>query len=133
MSESKAMQTTASGDLQRREDSESEVVLRPAVDIYEESDGITLKADLPGVTRERLDVQVDGKTLTIDAEAVIQMPEDMKALYADVHATRYRRSFTLSNELEADNIRAQMSNGELTLHLPKRAELQPRKIEISGS
>ena len=133
MSESKAMQTTASGDLQRREDSESEVVLRPAVDIYEESDGITLKADLPGVTRERLDVQVDGKTLTIDAEAVIQMPEDMKALYADVHATRYRRSFTLSNELEADNIRAQMNNGELTLHLPKRAELQPRKIEISGS
>ena len=133
MSESKAMQTTASGDLQRREDGESEVVLRPAVDIYEESDGITLKADLPGVTRERLDVQVDGKTLTIDAEAVIQMPEDMKALYADVHATRYRRSFTLSNELEADNIRAQMNNGELTLHLPKRAELQPRKIEISGS
>ena len=133
MSESKAMQTTASGDLQRREDGESEVVLRPAVDIYEESDGITLKADLPGVTRERLDVQVDGKTLTIDAEAVIQMPEDMKALYADVHATRYRRSITLSNELEADNIRAQMNNGELTLHLPKRAELQPRKIEISGS
>jgi HSP20 family molecular chaperone IbpA len=54
-------------------------------------------------------------------------------LYADVNATRFRRSFTLSNELEADKISAEMKNGELTLHLPKRAELQPRKIEISAS
>ena len=133
MSESKEVQTRESSDLQRSEASQREAVLRPVVDIFEDSGGITLKADLPGVSRERLDVQVDGKTLTIEAQAKIDMPEDMDALYADMNATHFRRSFTLSNELEADKIRAEMKNGELTLHLPKRAELQPRKIEISGS
>jgi len=61
------------------------------------------------------------------------MPEGMEALYADVSATRFRRSFTLSNEFEADKISAEMHDGELTLHLPKRAEVRPRKIEISGA
>ena len=103
------------------------------MDIYEEDAGITVKADLPGVSRDRLDVQLDGNTLTIEGEAEIDMPEGMEALYADVSATRFRRSFTLSNELEADKISAEMHDGELTLHLPKRAELQPRKIEISGA
>ena len=50
---------------------------------------------------------------------------------SDVSTTRYRRSFTLSKELDLDNIRAELKNGELTLHLPKRAEMQPRKIEVS--
>lgn len=131
MTDSKTMKTTESGELQRQ--AETEAVLRPAVDIYEEAAGITLKADLPGVSRDRLDVHVDGNNLTIEAQAQIDMPEGMQALYADVNATRFRRSFTLSNELEVDKISAEMKNGELTLHLPKRAESQPRKIEISGS
>ena len=109
---------------------EQEIYLRPPVDIYEDKSGITLKADLPGVSRERLNVQLDGDTLTIEGEAAIDMPESMEALYADVNATRYRRSFTLSHELETDKINAEMKNGELTLTIPKRAELQPRKIEI---
>ena len=131
MTDTKAMKTTESGQVQRQ--AERELVLRPAVDIYEDSTGITVKADLPGVARDRLDVQVDGNNLTIEGQAVIDMPEGMEALYADVNATRFRRSFTLSNELQADKIRAEMKDGELTLYLPKRAELQPRKIEISVS
>ena len=131
MTDTKSMKTTESGQVQRQ--AERETVLRPAVDIYEEDAGITVKADLPGVSRDRLDVQLDGNTLTIEGQAEIDMPEGMEALYADVSATRFRRSFTLSNELEADKISAEMHDGELTLHLPKRAELQPRKIEISGA
>ena len=131
MTDTKTMKTTESGQVQRQ--TEREVVLRPAVDIYEDSAGITVKADLPGVSRDRLDVLVDGNALTIEGQAVIEMPEGMEAMYADVNPTRFRRSFTLSNELEVDEISAEMNNGELTLRLPKRAEVQPRKIEISGS
>ncbi len=131
MTDTQSMKTTESGQVQRQ--AERETVLRPAVDIYEDATGITVKADLPGVSRDRLDVQVDGNALTIEGQAVIDMPEGMEALYADVSATRFRRSFTLSNELEVDKINAEMNNGELTLYLPKRAEVQPRKIEISGS
>jgi len=131
MTDTKSMKTTESGQVQRQ--AEQENFLRPAVDIYEDSTGITVKADLPGVSRDRLDVQVDGNNLTIEGQAAIDMPEGMESLYADVNATRFRRSFALSNELEADKISAEMNNGELTLRLPKRAEVQPRKIEISGS
>lgn len=127
---SKSMQKTEAGQVQRQ--AEQEVYLRPAVDIYEDAASITVKADLPGVSRDKLDVQVDGNNLTIEGQATINMPEGMESLYADVNATRFRRSFTLSNELEVDKISAEMNNGELTLHLPKRAELQPHRIEISG-
>lgn len=109
---------------------ESEAFLRPAIDIYEDARGITLKADLPGVSRDRLKVQVDGNTLVIEGQVSISMPEGMEALYADVRATRYQRSFTLSGELDTQKISAGMKDGVLTLNLPKREELQPRKIEV---
>jgi HSP20 family molecular chaperone IbpA len=131
MTDTKSMKTTESGQLQGQ--AEREIILRPAADIYEDSAGITVKADLPGVSRDSLDVQVDGNTLTIEGQAAIDMPEGMEALYADVNATRFRRSFTLSNELDVNNISAEMKNGELTLRLSKRAEVQPRKIEVSVS
>ena len=128
MTDKKSIKTTESGQMQR--EAEREIFLRPAVDIYEDSAGITIKADLPGVSRDRLDVQIDGTDLTIEGQAKIDMPEGMKALYADVTATRFRRRFSLSNELETDKISAEMKSGELTLYLPKQAEVQPRKIEV---
>lgn len=129
MSESKEMKTREGSEMQPR--SEQEAFLRPAVDIYEDGHEITLRADMPGVSHDRLQVQVDGNNLAIEGESAINMPEGMEALHADVRATRFRRSFTLSNELDAGNINAEMKDGVLTLHLPKRAELQPRKIEVS--
>lgn len=107
--------------------------LIPAVDIFEDNHGITLRADLPGVSRDRLNIQVEDDTLTIDGEAVIDTPEGMKPLYADVRATRYRRRFTLSRELANDKIRAQMDDGVLSVTIPKREELRPRKIAVSAT
>jgi len=129
MNEKASLKKTESTDLKARE--ESGVSLLPAVDIYEDAEGITLLADLPGVSRDRLNIEVDKDTLSIDGEVVIDMPDDMEALYADVRATHFRRSFTLSRELETDKINAQMKDGVLTLKIPKRAELKPRKIEVS--
>ncbi len=106
--------------------------LRPAVDIIEDASEIQVHADLPGVAPERLDIHVEGNTLTIEGQASIDMPEGMEALHADLVASRFRRSFTLSGEIDTAGIRAEMHSGELTLHLPKRAELQPRKIEVAS-
>ncbi|MCB1677228.1 MAG: Hsp20/alpha crystallin family protein [Halioglobus sp.] len=130
MTDKKSVKSTESSQVQR--ETEQRRALRPPVDIYEEAEAITIRADLPGVSRDRLEVHVDGDNLTIEGEAAIDMPEEMEALYADVNVTRYRRSFTLSKELEAEKISAEMKNGELTLRLPKRAEVQPRKIAISA-
>ncbi|MGE5666756.1 MAG: Hsp20/alpha crystallin family protein [Betaproteobacteria bacterium] len=112
---------------------EDELVLRPAVDIFENGDGITLQADLPGVAKERLNVQADRNSLLIEGEAVIDMPSGMEAIYADVQSTRYARSFVLSSELDSDRIEASLKDGVLTLRIPKRHEFRPRRIEVSAA
>ncbi len=127
MSESKDIETRDNTAVAQ---SEPESVLLPPVDIYEDASGFTLLADLPGVSRERLNIQVDGNDLTIEADAEIDMPENMNPVYADIASPRYRRRFTLSSELATDQISAEMKDGVLTLKMPKRAELQPRKIEV---
>jgi len=109
---------------------EPEVVLRPPVDIYEDADGIILTADMPGVSRDRLNIEVDKDMLLIEGDARIDMPEGMEALYADVRTPRYRRSFTLSGELETGQIDASLKDGVLSVRIPKRAEVRPRRIEV---
>lgn len=106
--------------------------IQPPMDIYEDKDGITVVADMPGVSRERLQINVDSDRLTIEGRVDVPVSEGMSALYADVRSTRYERSFTLSRELDADNAEANLSDGLLTLRIPKRAEHKPRKIEIRG-
>jgi HSP20 family protein len=128
MSKDKEIKTREKQEMRTR--GQSEAFLLPAMDIYEDARGITLKADLPGVSPDRLSIQVDGNTLVIEGQVSITMPDGMEALYADVRATRYQRSFNLSSELDTEKISAEMKDGVLTLNLPKREELQPRKIEV---
>ena len=109
---------------------EEQAVLRPLVDIYEDAHGITVQAEMPGVAKERLNVQADRNNLLIEGDAEIDMPEGMEAVYADVQATRYARSFVLSGELETDAIDARMKDGVLTIRIPKRSEFRPRKVEV---
>ena len=105
-------------------------VIRPLVDIFEDDTGITLQADMPGVTKDRLDVRVEKDSLIIAGDLEIDMPKEVEPLYADVRSHRYQRSFSLSRELATDQIEASLRNGVLTLRIPMRNELQPRKIEV---
>ncbi|MEJ2622795.1 MAG: Hsp20/alpha crystallin family protein, partial [Candidatus Thiodiazotropha sp.] len=98
--------------------------------IFEDREGISLLADMPGVSRDRLNIQVDSDALIIEGKAEIPMPEGMEAVYADIRSTVYRRSFSMSSELDVDQIDASLSNGLLTVRIPKREKYQPRKIEV---
>jgi HSP20 family protein len=110
----------------------AESALRPLVDIYETADDITLQADMPGVSKDRLDIRVEGTNLLIEGEIGIAPQQQMAPLYADIRATTYRRSFVLSNELEAEKIQANLKDGLLTVRIPKRAEVRPRRIEVQS-
>lgn len=112
---------------------ETETVLTPPTDICEDADGILLWADMPGVSTERLSLQVDRDTLTIEGESSLDMAEGMKPLYADIRTVRYRRRFALSGELDTDNIDASLKDGVLHLRIPKKPESKPRKIEVRMS
>ena len=107
--------------------------LRPLVDIFETDDGITLQADMPGVSKEGLNLRIDGTNFLVEGTIGIVPDQKMSALYADVRSTLYRRSFVLGNELEAGNIDANLKDGVLTVRIPKRPELRPRKIEVRSS
>jgi len=80
--------------------------------------------------KDRLNIQADRNNLLIEADMVIDMPHAMEGVYADVRATRYRRSFVLSGELDSDKIEANLKDGVLTVRVPKRAEFRPRRIEV---
>lgn len=108
-------------------------VLRPPVDVFENRDGITLWADMPGVSRDRLNLRVDGNTLLLEGDIQFPMQDNLEALYADVHSTRYQCSFVLSTELDTARVDAKLKDGVLTVRIPKRAELQPRRIEVRAS
>jgi len=109
---------------------DEELVMRPPVDIFEDAHGIMVVAEMPGVSKEGLNVQADRNSLLIEGNAVIDMAAGMEAVYADVQSTRYMRSFVLSSELETDAIDANLKDGVLTIRIPKRAEYRPRKIEV---
>jgi HSP20 family molecular chaperone IbpA len=105
--------------------------LAPPVDIFEDQNGITVQAEMPGVSKDRLNIQADRNELLIEGDMVIEVPQGIEAVYADVRATKYRRSFALSSELDPERIDATLKDGLLTVRIPKRAEFTPRKIDVT--
>jgi len=106
------------------------VPLVPPVDIWEDNDGIMLKADLPGVSKEGLSVGVDGETLTIEGAVSLGEPAKLKDVYAEVRVARYRRSFVLGRDLDTEKIAASLKNGVLELRIPKLEAAKPRRIPV---
>lgn len=104
----------------------------PAVDVIEDANGITLIADLPGVPKEKLNLRVGGDALMIEGETVLDAPAGMEASYAEVTLPGYRRSFTLSRELDPAHIEASLKNGVLRLRIPKAEHAKPRRIEVKS-
>lgn len=103
----------------------------PPVDIYEDEAGFTVVADLPGVSKEQLAVRVSGDSLVIEGTASAPVTGDMALLYEEIRTPQYRRSFTLSRELDPGKIEAKLSKGVLKLHIPKAEEAKPRRISVN--
>ncbi|WP_175820167.1 Hsp20/alpha crystallin family protein [Burkholderia sp. BCC0419] len=106
--------------------------ITPSVDIVEDLRGVTLRADLPGVPRDNLDVKVHDTTLTIEAATHLDTPADLRVRHAEVRATRYARSFVLSADLDTSRIDANLRDGVLTLTIPRREETRPRRIDVTA-
>jgi HSP20 family protein len=108
-----------------------EPALLPPVDVVEDATGITLYADLPGVPKERLSLRVEGDQLNLEAEMLVPLPEGMQPSHAEVNLLRYRRAFTLSKELDAGQVSAEMAQGVLRVRIPKAQHAQPRRIVVN--
>ena len=104
--------------------------LAPAVDIVETDVGITLLADMPGVSTDRLNVKVEGENLTIEGRAQVDVPDNIELLHGEVRTPYFRRTFALSRDLDAAKIEATLRNGVLQMHIPKSEEAKPKRIEV---
>lgn len=109
---------------------QAEMPLVPAVDILEDTHQITVQAEMPGVSKEGLNVRADRNSLLIEGDIALDLPSGMSARYADLQTTKYRRSFVLSGELETERIAATLKDGLLMVRIPKRAEFRTRKIKV---
>jgi HSP20 family molecular chaperone IbpA len=105
-------------------------LLLPRVNVVEDAGGITLLADMPGVPKDALDIQVDDDTLVIEGQVNLEIPEGMTVHHVEVDLPRYRRVFTLSKELDPEKVTAELANGVLKLRIPKAEHAQPRKIAV---
>ena len=123
-------QTPQSGSDMRTDSGWTERTLVPPVDIFEEDDAVVIVADMPGVTGKTLGVEVGNHTLTLEGDIALDMPEGVTATHADVRASRYARRFTLGDEIDTDGIKGTISNGVVTVRLPKRESHRRRRIEI---
>jgi len=103
----------------------------PPVDIFENEEELLLHADMPGVTSEALEISFDRGQLTISARR--EDTESKNPLRTEFQAADYYRRFAVPPGVDAENIRAELKNGVLQLHLPKSAALKPRQIPIRGA
>lgn len=106
--------------------------LTPAVDIFEDGQGVTLLADLPGVSREKLEIRVQDNRLYIEAEAVVSTPSGLRLQHAEVQDPHFARAFTLSGNFDTSRIDAQLRDGILKLNIPRRDEARPRRIAVAA-
>ena len=104
----------------------------PAVDIFETDKAITLLADMPGVTSERLNIDLRENTLTLEGD--VESPEgaDEDLLFREYPVGKYFRQFTLSEVIDQGKIEASLKDGVLRLNLPKVEKATPRKISVSA-
>ena len=124
------MEMTQKGLAREANETRQAAALVPPVDIWEDGEGIVLKADLPGVARDGLSVGVDGETLTIEGDVTLGESPKLRDVYAEVRAARYRRSFVLGRDLDAEKIAASLTNGVLELRIPKREAAKPRRVSV---
>jgi HSP20 family protein len=104
----------------RTEQTRTARAIAPAVDIYENEHELLLLADLPGVTRDRVNIQFEPERLTLEATRPV----------GDATLT-YRRVFTVAPVFDAEKVSATLERGVLQLRLPKSAAVRPRQIPVT--
>lgn len=112
----------------REETRSREKYLTPAVNIIETEEGLTLAADVPGVSKDTLDINVEKGILTISAPLARSMPGTPS--YTEFELASYYRQFAIPETLDHGKATADLANGILTLRVPKAEAAKPRKIEI---
>jgi HSP20 family protein len=103
----------------------------PSADIYESETALTVVLEMPGVSKENVDVNVEDGVLTVEGRIEFSKYERLQPVYSEYNVGPYRRSFQISNQIDHSKIAAQMRDGIMILELPKVETAKPRRIQVS--
>jgi HSP20 family molecular chaperone IbpA len=106
--------------------------VRPRVDVFENETEYLVVADVPGTTKDAVDVRFEDGELRLEARRVSASPAG-QSLAEEYRVADYRRAFAMPEGVDADKIEAELAHGVLKVHLPKSASKRPRRIDIRAS
>lgn len=133
MAESKALKVKEKQEVTTpAEQTRPGLIFTPAVDIFETDHDITLLADMPGVTPEKMTIDLHDGVLTFTGDATPWENPNEKDVLIEFEIGKYHRQFTLSEAIDQDKIQAKLTDGVLRLTLPKAEKARPRKITVNA-
>jgi HSP20 family protein len=133
MIQNSTMTKTAGDGATQGEATRSGLRFRPACDIVETRDELTVTADMPGVKSGQIDVRFEDGLLTVHAPVEPRQTGDENFLLCEYAIGDFQRTFRINETIDASKINAEYSDGVLTLHLPKSEAAKPRKISVKTS
>ena len=107
-----------------------EIVFTPPIDIFETADGLVLQADLPGVSSESLELQIQDNKLSLFGRVSLTIPPEARLIHQEYQVGHFLRSFILSDEVDHERISAKLNQGVLEVILPRLSKSEPRRIQI---
>jgi HSP20 family protein len=110
----------------------SNSVNTPAVNVYETKDEYVFQAELPGWRRDEVSINFENQTLTLSGQHELRDDDNRQYHRVEGFFGQFARSFTVPTAIDFDRIAAELTNGILTIHLPKREETKPRQIEVKS-
>ena len=103
----------------------------PVTDIFETEQALTVVLEMPGVSKESVEVGVENDVITITGRINSSKYEGLQPLYTEYNIGNYSRSFQISSKIEQEGIKAELKDGVMTLVLPKAEKAMPRRISVS--
>ena len=119
--------------IKKNTDRERKQYFLPAVDIRNTDDAVVIYAEVPGIAKDNINIQVENNVLTISAEATEEKLKGYQTVISERLPRRFKRTFHLSDAVNQDKIDAQLNNGLLVLTLPKAESAKPKKIKVQVS
>lgn len=102
------------------------------MDAYITEDAIVIRADVPGITADELDITLEGDTLTIRGEVKREKVDDRKYVLLERPTGRFERTLNINTPIDADHVEANFKDGVLTLTIPKAEAVKPRQITVKA-
>ena len=131
MAAGQELQVQEKRELQRKEEGTTPArVFLPTTDIYETDQALTVVMEMPGVEKANVDINIEDDVLTIEGRIDFSKYQDLQPVYTEYNIGDFRRSFSLTDSINQEKIRAEMSDRVLMLTLPKAEKAKPRKIAI---